>query len=121
MSVPAYTREPRTRRDRSGALTASLTSLLEEGELLYREARRVEPPVCLSSFRRSHCQWVLDCLDTLASGFEPESVAEFLRANIPIASHEDPRLAARAAVCVMRDSIEMLRGLRGTLDYDPKY
>jgi hypothetical protein len=119
MPISTRAKAPRTRRDWSGVLTARLTSALEGGELVHHQATLIECPVSLTSFRRMHRTWVLGSLPVLAYGFEPETVNEFLHVNARIPVGDDPRLAARAAVGGMRDALELLRGLRGTLDYDP--
>jgi hypothetical protein len=106
------------RRDRSGAVTETLTSLLEAGERLYERAALIECPTGLAAFRLLHRHWVLGCLPVLARGFEPESVSEFLHANTRIPTDREPMLAARAAVDVMQDALELLRGLCATLRYD---
>ena len=93
--------------------------MLEGGELLYRQATLIECPVGLSSFSRLHRTWVLGCLPVLADGFEPETVSEFLHVNRRIPNHGDARLTARAATAAMRDVLELLRGLRATVGYDP--
>jgi hypothetical protein len=115
MSIEA--KAPRTRRDRSGVLTATLTSLIEAGEPLYEEARLIDTRAG-ASFRCLHRRWALDCLAALARGFEPESVSEFLYANMGIPTESELKLAAPGAVRVMGDALEMLCGLRATLDYD---
>ena len=108
----------RTRRDCSGALTATLTSLIDAGELLYVEATLIDSHAGVTSFRCLHRKWALDCLAALARGFEPESLSEFLYANARIPTESELKLAAPGAVRVMGDALEMLRGLRATLDYD---
>jgi hypothetical protein len=118
MPISTEPKAPRTRRDCSGTMTARLTSALEGAELLYNQATLIECPVSLTSFRRMHRAWVLGCLPMLAHGFERETVGEFLHINARIPTGADPRLAARAAVGGMRDALELLRGLRGTLDYN---
>jgi hypothetical protein len=109
---------PRTRRDCSGALTATLTSLIDAGELLYDEAGLIDSHAGVTSFRCLHRRWALDCLAALARGFEPESVSEFLYANLRIPTEHELKQAAPAAVRVMADALEMLRGLRATLDHE---
>jgi hypothetical protein len=118
MSPSTQTSARGTRRDRSGAVTETLTSLLEAGGRLSEQAGLIECPAGLASVRRMHRRWVLSCLPVLAQGFEPESVSEFLHANTRMPKDGEPMLAARAAVAVMRDALELLRGLRGTLEYD---
>jgi hypothetical protein len=118
MSTATQAKAPRTRRDPSGEFTATLTTLLESGARLDEQARLIESAVSLASFRRVHRAWVLACLSALTAGFEPESVSEFVHANPAIPTDEELTSAARAAVRVMRDALEMLRGLRATLDYE---
>jgi hypothetical protein len=104
------------RRDRSGVLTDTLTSLVMAGECLQARAGLVECPRSLTSFRLVHRQWVLSCLPALVQGFESESVSEFLHVNTRMPNSGEPLPAARAALVVMRDALELLRGLRATLE-----
>jgi len=93
--------------------------MLEGGALLYHEATLIDCELGLASFRRMHRIWVLGCLPVLAYGFERETVSEFVHVNTRIPPGGDARCAGRAAVGVMRDALELLRGLRATLEYDP--
>jgi hypothetical protein len=109
---------PRTRRDRSGAIRRALTGMLESGELLYSRAEFADTPERLEAFRVLHQQWVLSALPGLKQGFERESVSEFLHANACLPADRRGECAARAAANVMRDALELLHGLRATLEYD---
>jgi len=119
MSTSTESREPRTRRDCSGVLTARLSALLDAGVFVREEATLIDSPGSLVSFRSLHRRWVLGCLAALRDGFEPEAVSEFLHLNTRIPFGGEHVAAARAAVIVVGDALEMLRGLRSTLDYDP--
>jgi hypothetical protein len=109
----------RTLRDCPGDLAATLTSMLEAGEVLYEQAKVADTPEGLAALRPLHHGWVLECLPVLARGFEPESAREFLRANVPTASDGDVNCARPFAPAV-RDALELLRGLRATLAEDSR-
>jgi len=119
MSTSTESREPYTRRDCSGVLTARLSALLDAGVVVREEATLIESAASLGSFRALHQGWVLGGLAVLRDGFEPEAAAEFLHVNTRIPFGGEHVAAARAAVIVVGDALEMLRGLRSTLDYDP--
>jgi hypothetical protein len=92
--------------------------VLERGVGLGDQATLIDCPLGVMSFGREHRAWVRDCLPVLADAFEPETVVEFLHLNARIPSTGETRLARRAAVAVMGDAVEMLGGLRGTLEQD---
>ncbi len=96
-----------------------LTSILQEGEFLYYDAKMLDSPVQLARFRRMHRTWVLDCLPALADGFETETVAEFVHVNRHIPDCGSAKCVGPFAVRAMGDALDLVRGLRATLDYDP--
>ena len=110
-----------TRRDTSGVLKDALTGLLASGEQLRAQATTIALPTDVASFRAEHRAWVLGCLPVLSRGFEPESVSEFLHVNSRFPQRVAPPMAERAAVAVIRDALELLRGLRSTLELNPPH
>jgi hypothetical protein len=107
---------PRTRRDASGLLQARLASMLQGGELLFHHAELIACDRGVRSFRQMHSVWVQGCLPVLADGFEPEAAVEFIHLNTRIPRSGLPIAIRRASVCAVRDALELLRGLRGTLE-----
>lgn len=87
--------------------------------MLLQKTTLIECPASMSAFRRLHRRWVLGALVVLGNGFEPEAVGEFLYLNARIPVDAEPSLTAHAALVAVRDALELLRGLRSTLDYDP--
>lgn len=116
MNTPSKT--VRIRTDTSGVLTRTLTDILASGEELHDRATMTASPDDLTAFRCAHRVWVLRCLRVLAVGFEPESTTEFLHVNAPVPETGTPALDARAASAALRDALELLRGLRSTLERD---
>jgi|GEM_PF-4374866 len=108
---------PWVRRDRSGLITAKLTRALEDGEMLRDDAALIHSPTDLSSFEHRHQLWVRGCLVLLLEEFEPETVEEFRRVSACVRPVGEAAAASRAASTAMRDSVELLRGLRATLNH----
>lgn len=108
-----------TRHDTSGVLKDALAALLASGEQLRARATTIALPTDVASFRAEHRAWVLGCLPVLSRGFEPESVSEFLHVNGRFPQRVAPPMAERAAVAVVHDALDLLRGLRSTLERDP--
>jgi hypothetical protein len=109
-----------TRRDTSGVLTDALAGLLAGGEQLRALATTIALPADIATFRAEHRAWVFGCLPVLSRGFEPESVGEFLHVNSRFPQRVEPTIAQAAAVAVLRDALELLRGLRMTLELNPR-
>ncbi len=118
MSTSTESRLAHTHRDHSGALTALLTGLLETGELLRERAKLIDCQGDPKSFVDRRRRWVLDCLPVLSDGFEPETVCEFIHVTTQTPRSGEADSEGRSATAMMSDALELLRGLRATLDYD---
>jgi hypothetical protein len=106
-----------TRRDGSSALVATLTSMLQAGEVVYEQANLADTPNDFAAFRRLHHRWVLECLPNLERGFGAETAREFLRANVRPPGDGDVN-CARGVARTIRDPLELLHCLRATLADD---
>jgi hypothetical protein len=104
-----------TRRDRTGELGRSLDELIDRGERLRDQASTIAAGPDLDVFREEHRMWVLSCLPVLASGFEPETVTEFVHVVSRVSFEPELSLAVRSTIAANADAVEFLRGLRSTL------
>jgi hypothetical protein len=91
--------------------------MLEAGEVVYEQAILADTPHDFAALRRLHHRWALECLPSLARGFEPETASEFLRANVRSPSDGDVR-CARGVAQTVRDALELHHGLSATLADD---
>ncbi len=115
MATSIRSNGPPTRRDLSGIPTRRLTYALEAGAILREQAGTIHSDAGVRWFTQRHRGWVLDCLPVLADVFEVEAFDEFVHANTGLPRDLEPHAAARAAVEIMDDAIELLAVLRASL------
>jgi len=103
------------RDDPTGELRRSLEALIAWGRVLERGLEALGHPGDPGPTGGELERWKLECLQALRAGFEPESATEFLAA----ATRPGPRADGDSALPLrrrrMRDALELLLALNGTL------
>ena len=103
------------REDPTGQLRSALRQLIVEGAELESELHFTDE-AHLNRLLDSIERWRSRCVALVRSGFEQEAVAELVRATSSGPGPTGGRSAAQAHRSRVRDALELLDALEGTLD-----
>ncbi len=115
MSTQAAGEAPGVREDPSGELRDAMRRVIAEGSALEAELYLSEDEH-LDRHLHSIETWRIGCVTLLRSAFEREAVAELLRATSSASRPARARSAAQMQRRRVKDALELLQALEGTLD-----